>query len=120
MPVVGILFILFGVVLGPRLHVVAVLLLVIDVLVRVVRVRVYLLEDVAAAALPFVVEARLPVLPTVLLLVRLVYLVTLLVHHLPGGLQAAVCDLLLSKILFSFPHGLLLLFLHFQHLFLIL
>lgn len=65
-------------------------------------------------------KAILPIVSTNLLLIRLVYFVTLLMHHLSCSLQPSISYFLLCKVLLSLPHRGLLLLLHLKHLFLIL
>ena len=66
------------------------------------------------------VKSALPVVVCIVIIVRLIRVMTLLMHHLPGGLQSPVRYLLLCVKLLGLAHRCLLLLLHFQHLLLVL
>ena len=79
--------IVLGVVLGTRLHLVVVTTIIIYVLVRVIRIRIKLLQYTRpTTVLLLYIKPTLPVVVCIVVIVRLISVMTLLMHHLPGGL----------------------------------
>ena len=111
--------VVFGVVLSTRLHLIIATLAIFNVLICVVCVRIKLLQGTCSSSV-FVAESALPAVVVLVVIIRLIRVMTLLMHHLPRSLQPTVSYLLLGIELLSFAHRRLLLFLHFKHLFLVL
>ena len=65
-------------------------------------------------------ESVLSIIACICFIITMIHFVTLFVHHLPRGLQSSVSYLLLGKVLLGFSHWGFFLFLHFEHLLLIL
>ena len=114
--------VVFRIVLGTRFHLIVITSVIVDILICVVHICIHLMESTSWSILLLVrAKSALSVVMGLVFIVRLVgIVVTLLVHHLPRCLQSTIRYLLLCIKLFGLAHRRLLLFLHFQHLFLIL
>jgi len=114
---VQIIIFFLRVVLSPWLHLIIIIFIGPKVLIGVIDV--LLIHQFTIASTRCLTKAILSIITTIFFFIWLVFM-TFLMHHLPGSLQSTICYFLLCEELLCFSHRSLFLFLHFEHLLLVL